>query len=368
MAGLPTRASSLLYGLPSITSGCSLLRTCTIRLPIRRRNRAGLSPASHFNAPNGATTTELCGTNLHYSIFAHHFLGTKVQQRNTLYTISWLCTVSAGIAATLFSGYLPPIVRELTGSADRSVIAYVGSMAGAAFLLGWAIGAVVLGMIGDRIGRKAALLLSVSTCTIGIVATGFIQSVTQLVIVRAATGIGAGSILLLTAVMVSEAWANGNRAKVVGILINAFPVGFILSGVIGSLVNDFRTAYLIGGSSVLLIAAVQFLVNESELWSRSSSITAKTQGTLFSQAHRTDLVIGTTLFGSMLVGLWAVFVWMPTWVGSISLPEQAQHNSARNTIKTNEHKRTYSVRLHVQASARGISIYLQIHLGLWCQR
>jgi MFS family permease len=249
-----------------------------------------------------------------------------VNQRNTLYVICWLCTVSAGIAATLFSGYLPPIVLELTGSNARPIIAMVGSNAGAVFLLGWAIGAVTLGLLGDRVGRKTALLLSVSTCTIGIVLTSFIQSVTQLIIVRAITGIGAGSILLLTAVMVSEAWANGNRARVVGILINAFPVGFILSGIIGSLVVDFRTAYLVGGITVLLILAVQFFVKESELWSNSSVVADDDRPSVLSPQHRKDLGVAVTLFGSMLVGLWAVFVWMPTWVGSISNADQAQFN------------------------------------------
>ncbi|NQW29571.1 MAG: MFS transporter [Ignavibacteria bacterium] len=249
-----------------------------------------------------------------------------MNQRYVLYAISWLSTVSAGVAATLFSGYLPLIVKELTGSSERATIAQVGSAAGAAFLLGWAVGAVLLGMLGDKIGRKRALLLSVATCTLGIVATSFVQSVEQLIAIRVITGAGAGSILLLTAVMVSEAWANGNRARVVGILINAFPVGFILSGIIGANVPDFRTAYLVGGVTVLLVFAVQFFIKESELWGKVAVAKLPTKVSVFDQNHRKDLAIATMLFGSMLVGLWAVFVWMPTWIGSISTQIQAQHN------------------------------------------
>jgi MFS-type transporter involved in bile tolerance (Atg22 family) len=33
--------------------------------------------------------------------------------------------------------------------------------------------------------------------------------------------------------------------------------------------------------------------------------------------HRRNLLVGATLFGATLVGLWAVFSWMPTWVQSL---------------------------------------------------
>ena len=128
-----------------------------------------------------------------------------------LYLVSWLSTVSAGIAATLFSVYLPLIAAELAGgSASPEFIARTGSFAGGAFLLGWALGAFLLGALGDRFGRRLALFASVLTCSIGIISTAFATSLPILVAIRLLTGAGAGGILLLTAVMVSEAWATGN--------------------------------------------------------------------------------------------------------------------------------------------------------------
>lgn len=252
-----------------------------------------------------------------------------------MYVVSWLSTVSAGIAATLFSVYLPVIVRDLLGSTAREDVARVGSWAGGAFLLGWAVGAVAFGELGDRIGRKRALLAGVLTCSLGIVGTAFVSSLPMLVVLRVITGAGAGSILLLTAVMVSEAWATGDRARMVGILINAFPVGFILAGLIAAKVQDFRTAYLIGGSTVLLAVAVAVFVPESAWWQRSGSKHAERhvgRERLWDPKHRRDLYVGLTLFGSMLVGLWALFVWGPTWVSSMSAPEDAQRNRSLANI------------------------------------
>ncbi|MCX6141421.1 MAG: MFS transporter [Candidatus Kapabacteria bacterium] len=259
-----------------------------------------------------------------------------MQSRRMLYLVSWLSTVSAGIAATLFSVYLPLIAGDLAGgSATPEDISRTGSWAGGAFLFGWALGAFALGALGDRVGRKMALFASVLTCSIGIIATSFVTSLPMLAAIRLLTGAGAGGILLLTAVMVSEAWATGNRARMVGILINAFPVGFILAGLIAKNIVDWRTAYLIGGSTIFLAAAVLLVVKESDWWKSSDEehvLKHREREHILDRVYRRDLVIGVMLFGSMLVGLWAVFVWMPTWVHKMSSPELAQSNRGLTII------------------------------------
>lgn len=247
-----------------------------------------------------------------------------MQNRFMLYVVCWLSVVSAGVAATLFSVYLPLIAAEMAGgSATPTQIGKTGSFAGSMFLVGWALGAFALGVAGDKIGRKMALFASVLTCSIGIVCTSFAPTLPILIALRFLTGAGAGGILLMATVLISEAWATGNRARMVGIMMNAFPVGLIMSGLIAKNVVDWRTAYLIGGSTIFLAGAVLLVVRESALWHSSEKHSLKQ---LVEPQHRRDLTIGIILFGSMLVGLWAVFVWMPTWVHKISQPEQAQTN------------------------------------------
>lgn len=255
--------------------------------------------------------------------------------RMMLFVVAYLAIVAAGISGTLFSAYLPVIVRDLTGAIDRQTIAGVGSSAGAAFLFGWSIGAILLGAVGDRIGRKMAFFTSVMVCTIGIVTTAWAPSVNVLIIIRFITGAGAGSSLLLGAVMVSEAWGKDGRAWMMGILANAFPVGLIVSGAIGNFIDDWRTAYQIGGSTMLLGLAVLFVVKESDLWQKSEAshrTASASRERVFDPMFRKDLIVGTTLFGAMLVGLWAVFVWMPTWVGSLGTPETSQAHRAATTL------------------------------------
>jgi len=194
---------------------------------------------------------------------------------------------------------------------------------------------VFLGVIGDPLGRRMDMFSSAVITTLGIVDTAWAPNVLALIIIRFITGGGAGSVLLLSAVMVAEAWATGGRARMVGILANAFPVGLIVSGMIGGFVDDWRTAYLIGGSTVVLALGVLAFVPESEWWVKSEGRHKERhleREKVFDPVYRRDLITGIVLFGAMLVGLWAVFVWMPTWVGTLGTPDQAQNNRSWTTI------------------------------------
>ncbi len=255
--------------------------------------------------------------------------------RMMLFVVAYLAIVAAGISGTLFSAYLPVIVKDLTGMSDRETIAHVGSTAGAMYLFGWSVGAILLGAIADRIGRRMALFLSVMVCTIGIVSTAWSPNVVVLYVIRFITGAGAGSILLLGAVLVSEAWGVVGRSRMIGILANAFPVGLIATGAIGNVVDDWRLAYQIGGSTIVLGIAILFVVKESDRWVMSEQEhreRSMAREHIVDLVYRRDLIIGTALFGSMLIGLWAVFVWMPTWVGSIGPADAAQTNRAATTL------------------------------------
>lgn len=255
--------------------------------------------------------------------------------RTTLYLLCWFATVVAGISATLFSVYLPSLARDLMGSSEPSTIGKLGSWAGSSFLGGWAVGAILLGVIADRIGRKITLVAAIVLCTLGTAAAAFVSDVSLFVFLRAVTGTGAGAILLLTAVIVAEVWPSRSRALALGILINAFPLGFIIAGVMHGTIADFRMSYLLGGIPILLAVAVWTLIPESERWSdtaRDLDERREQRSHVFEPRYRRDLVIGVTLFGSMLVALWAAYMWIPAWVSSISWPDHARHNRALANI------------------------------------
>ncbi len=249
-----------------------------------------------------------------------------MSHRALLFVICYLATVTAGLSASLFSQFLPPITLDLLGATDKGTIGQLGSLGGGSFLFGWSVGAVIMGALGDRVGRRSAMFASVLLCTLGTMIMSVVHNVPLLILVRFVTGAGAGSILLMSAVFVTEAWATHGRARMVGIIANSFPVGLIVSGLIATGFPNWRLAHMVGGSTVLLSLGVLLFVRESEWWASSETMRREKQqerDALFAPVFRSDLLAGTLLFGSMLVGLWAVFVWMPTWVGTLGGGENA---------------------------------------------
>ena len=45
---------------------------------------------------------------------------------------------------------------------------------------------------------------------------------------------------------------------------------------------------------------------------------------MFTKEHRRELIVGSLTFGSMLIGMWAIFSWLPTWIQSIVTTTDAQ--------------------------------------------
>ena len=70
-----------------------------------------------------------------------------------------------------------------------------------------------------------------------------------------------------------------------------------------------------------------FLLKESEKWKydRKKNIQHKQKDeNIFAEDHRKNLIIGSIIFGTMLIGLWAIFSWLPTWIQSLIATGDAQ--------------------------------------------
>lgn len=245
-----------------------------------------------------------------------------------------LCTAASGMAAQLFSGFVPRIASDvLPLVAPPDAIRLVGSYGGSSFLLGWALGAFALGWMSDKFGRRLAYFVSVLLATSSMLAISFTTTLPEVVLIRIMMGIGVGSVLAQSVVMVSEAFPTSSRSIVVGVLINAFPMGFIGAGLIMQISDDWHVAYRIASSSMLLALAVVMIVRESDMWSAAAaSAPSDNRTVLWHPAYRHDLIVAVVLFGSMLLGIWAVLGWMPTYVAKISLPEHSQNNRSLMNI------------------------------------
>lgn len=174
---------------------------------------------------------------------------------------SFLAMFADGYEITAMAFAAPELVR--TWGVDPSALGPVFS----ASLLGIFLGAPLLGYVGDRHGRKAAISLGCIICgssTLAMVLTGNLQ---QLLVLRIVTGIGIGGLMPNTVSLTSELSPKRFRAMLIVLMFTGITLGAGTPSVVAAwLVPRFgwQVLFLLGGIVPLVVAAcIAFLLPES---------------------------------------------------------------------------------------------------------
>jgi benzoate transport len=116
-------------------------------------------------------------------------------------------------------------------------------------LIGMGLGALILGSIADRIGRRPVALLSLCIMAIGMYGAAIAQTVTMLCMVRLFTGLGIGGILAAISAMTAEFSNLKNRNFCISLMATGYPLGVIIGGAIASVLLaqfDWRAVFIFG--------------------------------------------------------------------------------------------------------------------------
>jgi len=241
-----------------------------------------------------------------------------------LFAICFLGTAFAGVISTLMSVYLPVAVKDLLGDKGADELNNISAYINSVFIFGGAFGGFISGIISDRAGRKTAVIFSIACYGLFTILTGFMPTWWAVVICRFFSGFGLGAILVTGTTIMVEEWPQKTRAIFIGILSIGIPVGIFSAGLINYFVSSWRQGFLVGIIPVTIAIISIFLLQESDKWKydRKQAIKKKKEN-IFSSS-RNDLVTGSIIFGTMLIGLWAIFSWIPTWIQSLIATGDAQ--------------------------------------------
>ena len=144
-------------------------------------------------------------------------------------------------------GFLAPIIGKVFFPADdpiASLLAAFGALA-----VGYAarpIGSIVFGHLGDRMGRKPALMLSVAMmgcATLGVaILPGYaelgVTAAAILILLRAIQGISAAGEYSCSSVLLVERAPAGKRGLIGGWLVSGCNLGFLLGAAVGAAVSN----------------------------------------------------------------------------------------------------------------------------------
>jgi SHS family sialic acid transporter-like MFS transporter len=259
-------------------------------------------------------------------------VGSRMQSSTSavrLSTAQWLVLLAAFLG-WLFDGFeialfpvvaRPALLSMLTGGTDAQVGPWMAKIT-ACFLLGAAVGGMVFGWLGDRIGRVRALagsILTYSLCTgLGYLA----QEPWHLGLCRFLAALGMGGEWALGVALVMECWPEKWRPMLAGAIGAAANCGFLLVGAVAKKVavtiDSWRWMFLVGAIPAILVFFILLFVPESERWKKSvSSSAAKPIMEIIRLGLWGRALIGIVLASVALIGTWGSVTWVPLWADKL---------------------------------------------------
>jgi MFS family permease len=245
--------------------------------------------------------------------------------------VAWLGWVFDSMDATIYVMVLHPALQDLlsvsTGSheASQELIGWYGGIIFSIFLIGWAIGGVLFGVVADYVGRTKTLIMTIliyAVCT-GLAALS--QDWWHLAIYRFLTALGIGGEWAAGATIVAEAWPEEKRAKAAALLQSAWAAGFFLAAAFNLLLRDYgwRALFVVGVLPAFVSLLVFLWVKEPDRWMKARSQELQTGAggaklpELFGGNLRRSTVVGSTLAFVAVFGLWGSTNWTPSLVGDL---------------------------------------------------
>jgi MFS family permease len=253
--------------------------------------------------------------------------------------VAWLGWVFDSMDSTIYALVLQPALQELlrtqAGQAPtQAAVGWYGGIILCIFLIGWALGGIIFGVLADRLGRTRVLIWTILVYAVFTGLAAFSSSWWELAAFRFFTALGIGGEWAAGAALVAEVWPESKRAKAAGLLQSAWAVGFLIAAVISLLLRHagWRPIFLVGVGPAIVALLVRVWVKEPDRWvlarqeKRSSVLQRAGLLTLFQPALRRSTLVGTGLAFVAVFGLWGATNWTPTLVRS--LPDLANRDSA----------------------------------------
>ena len=251
----------------------------------------------------------------------------KKEKLTAVFFLCFLSSTLGGSVSTLMSVYLPVAVKDLVGTMPVDKLNEIGATINSVFIFGWMFGGFAWGAIADRFGRSKGFVFSTACYGIFTLLTALSPNWMWASACRFLSGFGVGGVLVTTTILISELWTEKKRAIVLGILSISIPVGIFSAGLINYLLPSWRQAFAVGILPLLISITAFFYLPESTKWleGKAGKQNDQLKADLEKNSdYRRNLLAGSLIFGTMLIGLWAVFSWLPTWVQSVLPDKDAQ--------------------------------------------
>src|SRR3989442_3688662 len=168
----------------------------------------------------------------------------------------------------IFDGYdlavagiaLPSIMKDV--GVDRRSAGFMVSSA----LLGMMFGAIFLGTIADKIGRRRAIAICILLFSVFTAGAGFAKDPYMFSITRFFAGLGIGGVMPNVVAQMTEYGPRRMRATLVTLMFSGYSVGGMLAALLGKAMLEaygWQSVFLAAGLPVILIPFILKSLPES---------------------------------------------------------------------------------------------------------
>lgn len=234
-------------------------------------------------------------------------------------------------------------MEELTGKANATINA---SYSMSIFLVGWAVGGLTFGALGDKYGRARILAICVLLYSVFTGLSAFSTGFWDFCAYRFLTGLGVGGVFGLAVALVADSIPDHTRAPALGLLQSLSTWGNIAAGVIGMGIGGlaarhllpfglsaWQSMFLVGAIPAFLCVFIIGRLKEPKKWVDARAEGARrgikfgSYGNLLTHPKWSKHAwLGLVMCSAGIVGLWGIGNFHPRIVRSIIDTELAAAN------------------------------------------
>jgi MFS family permease len=199
----------------------------------------------------------------------------------------------------------------------------------AIFMIGWALGGLAFGVLGDKIGRAKTMLLTILVYSIFTGLSALSRGVWDFCLYRFITGLGVGGEFAVGVALVAEVMPDRARPFALGWLQALSAGGNMIAALIAiglgllegsklvsaATFSSWRIMFVIGTLPALLAILIRARLKEPERWQKAASTSDASMDAaklgslteLFTDPRwRRNTIVGMLLAFSGVVGLWGI--------------------------------------------------------------
>jgi MFS family permease len=216
----------------------------------------------------------------------------------------------------------PAMNALMPAGAPPAEVAFYSTIASSIFMVGWALGGLFFGIMGDRWGRAKTMLLTILVYSVFTGLSAVSRSQWDFISYRFLTGLGVGGEFAAGVTLVAEVMPDRARVHALGLMQALSAMGNIIGSAISfvALPIGWRWTFTAGIVPVLLVAAVFRKIREPDTWqwmqhsvgARGDTKQMSSFASLWTHPRwRKNTIVGLLLAISGVIGLWGVGFWIP---------------------------------------------------------